>query len=118
MPKVPEPVTESVSAEAYTKLMSSIPTRGSVNSRDRAIIAVLWSSGARAREVARIEVEHLDLMAQTFTIPKSKTRRPRTVGLTVEACKAVRAFCDSPVVVARGCGPARRGRSVPKACAR
>ena len=92
MPKIPEPVTESVSAEAYTKLMSSIPTRGFVNSRDRAIIAVLWSSGARLSEVARIEVEHLDLMAQTFTIPKSKTRRPRTVGLTAEACKAIRAY--------------------------
>ncbi len=90
LPKIPEPVTASVSLESYTRLISSIPTRGFVNCRDRAIIATLWSSGARLSEVARIEVEHLDLMAGTFTIPKSKTRRPRTVGLTPQACAAIR----------------------------
>ena len=39
LPRIPEPVTASVSVEMYRRLMSSIPTRGFVNCRDRAIIA-------------------------------------------------------------------------------
>ena len=96
LPKIPEPVTESVSLESYTKLMSAIPTSGWVNARDRAIISMLWSSGARLSEVARLEVGCLDLAAGTFTIEKSKTRRPRVVGLTPEACKALRAYLRYP----------------------
>ena len=92
LPKIPEPVTESVSLESYIKLMSAIPTRGFVNCRDRAILVHALVVRSAAREVARIKVGHLDLRAGTFTIPNSKTRRPRTVGLTSDACKAVTAY--------------------------
>jgi integrase/recombinase XerD len=92
LPRIPEPVTQSCSLDSYTRLMSSIPRTGLWNTRDRAIIAVLWSSGARLSEMTRMRKEDLDLQGGTFTIPKAKSRRPRTVGLTPEACKALRAY--------------------------
>ena len=106
LPKIPEPVTESVSLEAYAKLMASIPTKGFFPCRDRAILSTLWSTGARLSEVARIEVEHLNLMAGTFTIPKSKTRRPRTVSLTPRRASRSGPTCGTAAVTARGCGSA------------
>lgn len=92
LPKVAEPSTRSVSVEEYTKLLSSIPTTGFYNVRDRAIVATLWASGARLSEVAGIEVANLDLLQGVFVIPKSKSRRPRTVGLTAEAQKEIRRY--------------------------
>jgi site-specific recombinase XerD len=92
LPKIPEPVTESCSRESYLKLLAAIPSSGFMNARDRALITVLWSSGARLSEVARMRREDLDLAAGTFVIPRAKSRRPRTVGLTPEAVKALKQY--------------------------
>ena len=61
LPKIPEPATESVSLETFTKVLASIPTAGRWNARDRAILFVLWGSGARLSEVARMTVADLEL---------------------------------------------------------
>jgi site-specific recombinase XerD len=92
LPKIPEPVTESCSRESYLKLLAAIPSSGFMNARDRALITVLWSSGARLSEVARMRREDLDLAAGTFLIPRAKSRRPRTVGLAPEAVKALKHY--------------------------
>jgi len=92
LPRIPEPVTESCSREQYLKLLMLIPASGFWNARDRAIITVLWGSGARLSEVARMRRDDLDLSAGTFVIPKAKSRRPRTVALTPEAVKALRSY--------------------------
>jgi site-specific recombinase XerD len=92
LPKIPEPVTESCSRESYLKLLASIPSNTFWNCRDRALVTVLWGSGARLSEVARMRREDLDLIAGTFVIPRAKSRRPRTVGLTPEAVKALRSY--------------------------
>lgn len=96
LPRIPEPVTESVSVETYTRLLAAIPTQGRANRRDRAILAVLWGSGARLSEVARMRAEDLDLSAGTFVIPKAKAQRPRVVGLTPEGVRAIVAYLKMP----------------------
>ena len=107
LPRVAEPPTESVRPETYLRLLASIPTTGRTNARDRAILAVLWTSGARLSEVARMQVTDLDLSAGTFTIPKSKGRRPRTVGLSADAVREIRRWLKyrRPSSVLWGFGP-------------
>ncbi len=96
LPKIPEPATESVSLETLTKVLASIPTAGRWNARDRAILFVLWGSGARLSEVARMTVADLNFTEGTFTIATAKTRRPRTVALTPETIRALKAYLRHP----------------------
>jgi integrase len=51
------------------------------NVRDRALLAVLWSSGMRVGEIARMRVEHLDLANGWVIVPETKVRRPRIAPL-------------------------------------
>src|SRR5262245_58866376 len=83
--------------------------------RDLAILAVLWSTGMRRSEVAHIETTHLDLVAQIEHIPRTKSGRPRTVGLSDEAVRYLRRYLKRRVVhsigARRTCG-CRRGRAL------
>lgn len=55
--------------------------------RDKAIVAVLWSSGVRVGELCRMRVEDVLLAQGTLVIPKSKGKRPRTTFLDDRAIK-------------------------------
>lgn len=98
-PKVSEAPVRSLDEAGYRKIITTIakrptrdPRRQAVNARDRAILALLWATGARASEVARLEVTDLDLAEQLVVIRKAKNGKPRTVGLTNEAAKELRAY--------------------------
>jgi integrase len=60
--------------------------------RDRALVAVLWSSGMRRAEVARMTVEDLDLDGGCVLVPITKSKKFRTAPLSPEAVKAIRVY--------------------------
>jgi integrase len=60
--------------------------------RDRALLAVLWSSGMRRAEVARMRVEHVDLDGGNVLVPFSKMGKFRVAPLSPEACKLLRVY--------------------------
>lgn len=62
------------------------------SARDKAIVAVLWSSGMRREEVSRMRVEHLDLDGHHVLVPVTKTKRHRVAPLSPEACKLIRVY--------------------------
>ena len=58
--------------------------------RDRTAIELLWATGCRLSELARVKVEHVDLLGGFITVPKTKAGRPRVVPLTDAATRACR----------------------------
>jgi site-specific recombinase XerD len=90
-PKVDEPPIRSVSLTDHRAILATCGTRPD-DRRDAAMLCILWSTGMRRSEVARIELSHLDVAERTLTIPKSKTGRARTVGLDDDAVKALQRY--------------------------
>lgn len=91
-PKVPEVPVRSVTESEHYRLLTSITGNDLLAVRDRALLGVLWASGMRRSEVARMELAHVDLAEGTIEIPRTKTGKPRRVGLTAEAIKYLRAY--------------------------
>jgi integrase/recombinase XerD len=58
--------------------------------RDRTVVELLWATGMRVSELARVQVEDIDLVGGFVTVPRSKTGRPRVVPLTVSAVRSCR----------------------------
>ena len=82
----PRPQT-TVSLEDYLKVRSRV-----IQPRDAVIVELLWCTGMRRSEIARVQVEHLDLEAGILTIPVSKTGKFRTVPLSPRARAALGGF--------------------------
>ena len=91
-PRVPETPVRSVSELEYRRLLGSLVGNDGLVVRDRALFSLLWATGMRRSEVARIERDHVDLAEGVVTIPRTKNGKPRTVGLTPEAVRHVRAY--------------------------
>ena len=60
--------------------------------RDAVIVELLWCTGMRRSEIARAQLEHLDLAKGILTIPVSKTGKFRTVPLSPSALQALTGF--------------------------
>ena len=60
--------------------------------RDAVIVELLWCTGMRRSEIARAQLEHLDLAIGILTIPVSKTGKFRTVPLSPAALQALKGF--------------------------
>jgi integrase len=60
--------------------------------RDAVIVQLLWCTGMRRSEIARAQLEHLDLAKGILTIPVSKTGKFRTVPLSPAAVHALGSF--------------------------
>jgi integrase len=73
----------------------SAALRAAKSPRDKALVAVLWSSGLRASEVARMNVEDLDLAGGWVMVPKTKSGKPRVAPLDHQAVKALRKWMRS-----------------------
>jgi len=57
--------------------------------RDAVIVELLWCTGMRRSEIARTQVEHVDLAIVILTIPVSKTGKFRIVPLSPDAIEAL-----------------------------
>ncbi len=73
-------VTEEMYAEAKTKV--STP-------RDQALIEVLWSSGLRRSEIARINTEDINFTESFLVIRQTKTGNPRIAPISPAARRAL-----------------------------
>ncbi len=82
----PRPQT-TVTLEDYLAVRSAV-----TQPRDAVIVELLWCTGMRRSEIARAQVEHLDLSAGILTIPVSKTGKFRTVPLSPPAIEALKGF--------------------------
>lgn len=58
--------------------------------RDRTVIELLWATGLRVSELARVKVEDVDVLGGYVTVPRAKAGRPRVVPLTDAAARACR----------------------------
>jgi integrase/recombinase XerC len=70
LPAVPETAQPTATEADYRRALAKAHTY-----RDRALLAVLWSSGLRRAEVARMRVEHLDLDGGTDAEPIRRSLR-------------------------------------------
>lgn len=95
-PKVPEPVTHYVTEDQYEELQIAAgprphagPFEKAVAVRDRALLAVMWDTGARLGEIVGMKLDHVDFESDpaAILIPKSKTGRPRTVFMRSRTAK-------------------------------
>jgi integrase len=97
LPSVKELPQETATEADYVAAMTRAQTP-----RDRALLAVLWSSGMRRSEVARMRVEHLDLDTGCAIVPITKTGRFRTVPLSPEAVRLLRNYIRRQRLAAGG----------------
>ena len=81
VPKPPAPVkTPTATNDDLAALLATCETDW-LGQRDRCVILTMAHTGMRRGEVAKMKWEHVDLAKETLTIPKTKTRAPRTVWL-------------------------------------
>jgi integrase len=73
-------VTEEMYRDALTKVK---------NSRDKALIEVLWSTGLRRSEIARLEVGDINLSQGYLIIRTTKAGKPRIAPLSPQARRAL-----------------------------
>jgi len=89
IPVVPVPSTKVADADEVQILLASCRDGklfASFNDRrDAALIHVLRSAGLRIGEAAAMELRDIDQDAGSVLVPKTKTRKPRTVGLDAKA---------------------------------
>ena len=82
----PRPQT-TVTLEDYLTARSRV-----TQPRDAVIVELLWCTGMRRSEIARAQVEHVDLAIGILTIPVSKTGKFRTVPLSPAAIETLKGF--------------------------
>lgn len=81
-PAVPEKVRHGATGDEYAKLLASCDamTNKAQGRRDAAMIVLLWL-GLRRGELCVLDMEHVDTVEGTITVPKTKTKRARTVAI-------------------------------------
>lgn len=98
-PKIPEPATKVVTEDEYIAMLAAVKARmprvGTSRllrptfetRRDQALLMVLWSTGLRRSELARLSVADVDAEARHLVIRKSKTGRSRVVPMSSDTTR-------------------------------
>jgi integrase len=60
------------------------------DSRNRAVVEILWSCGLRRSELARLQVSDVDLAGSFIVVRQSKTGKPRIAPLSPAAKRSIR----------------------------
>jgi integrase/recombinase XerD len=80
--RLPKPLAE----EEVVRLLDSIPTATAIDLRDRALLEVLYGTGARVSEVAGIELSDLDFDEELILVTgKGSKQRLVPIGSTLKA---------------------------------
>jgi integrase/recombinase XerD len=74
------------------KLLSAPNTSLGLGVRDRALLEVLYATGVRVGELARVTIHHVDLGTQSLQVRHAKGGRPRTVPLGKEATRWLKEY--------------------------
>ena len=81
---------DETQAEALVEAPSADEPQGR---RDRAVLETLYSGGLRAEEIARANVEDVDLIGEIMTV-RGKGKKQRLAPLGKPAIQAIRAYLD------------------------
>ncbi|MFN8021166.1 MAG: tyrosine-type recombinase/integrase [Acidimicrobiales bacterium] len=81
-PPTPQPTVTEAEYERARSAARSL--------RDRLVIELLWCTGMRVSELARVEVDHVDIDGGMIVVPRSKTGRPRVVPMSERATRLCR----------------------------
>ena len=93
-PRVKKLLPKSLSIEQVNRLLNAPPEDGSPKSlRDRALLALLYSTGMRVTEVVTLSAKDIDLERGEISCQTGDTT-PRYLPLTEEALSAVAAYLD------------------------
>lgn len=71
-PRVPKRAPRRASLEEYDRLLSSIPRGSWIDVRDRLTITILFLTGLRVSELARLAIGDIDLGAKLLTVREGK----------------------------------------------
>lgn len=92
--KIPERTVEFLSNDELQALFRSVRTNSKSFPRDAAIIEMLFSTGLRVSELARLNRAQVDLARREFMV-RGKGRKPRIVFMTQRAADAVTEYLKS-----------------------
>ncbi len=115
--RCPPPETNFLEREEVCSLFRSLPSKGRHHVRDRALLLLLYNTGARVQEVCDLRVEHVDLGAQPRVHLLGKGDKWRTCPLWAETAAQLRTLlgvalgqgrADRPVFVSRRGQPLTR----------
>lgn len=87
-PQVPEQPVDLISDDEMRRLLASVKGKDHVSRRDHAIFMLLADTGMRLGELARLEVDGIDLDLQVAHV-LGKGRRPRAVPFGTKAAAAL-----------------------------
>jgi len=88
------PETRFLERDEIAALFASLPAHGRHALRDRALLLLLYNTGARAQEVADLRVEHLDLDASPRVRLRGKGDKWRTCPLWEDTARLLAALLD------------------------
>jgi integrase/recombinase XerD len=95
--RVPPPETRFLDQDEIATLFRELPTEDRFALRDRALLLMLYNSGARVQEVADLRVEHLELGAQPRVRLHGKGDKWRMCPLWQETAKLLKQLVgDAP----------------------
>lgn len=78
LPRVKRKQVAFLSDDELKRLFAAIPTDSKAGLRDRAMIALLYSSGLRVSELARLDIGHINLERREFMV-RGKGQKDRVV---------------------------------------
>lgn len=92
-PKIPAHLPETASADTLRALFDAPPADTPTGLRDRAILELLYATGARVSEVAGLTLGHLDLAQGQVTV-LGKGSKERTIPIHRMAASRMRDYLD------------------------
>lgn len=91
LPRVARRQVNFLSNDELQRLFKEIPTDTQVGLRDRAIIALLYSSGLRVSELTNLDRGHINIKRQEFTI-RGKGQKDRVVFIDQLASRLIQEY--------------------------
>lgn len=93
LPRMPKTLPQVLSVDQVRELMAQPDLQGLTGVRERAILELLYGSGMRRSELARLQLGDVDLAQGTAMIRQGKGRRDRYVPMGASAVHWIRRYC-------------------------
>jgi site-specific recombinase XerD len=94
MKRCPRPEMKFLARDEVEALFACIPTQDRLSQRDRALLLLLYNTGARVSEVAQLKVGQLDLKSPARVRLLGKGSKWRTCPLWSQTTKALQSVLD------------------------
>jgi site-specific recombinase XerD len=91
LPRVKRKQVAFLNEEELKNLFGAIPTDTKAGLRDRAIIALLYSSGLRVSELAKLDIGHINLDRREFMV-RGKGQKDRVVFIDEAAADLIKTY--------------------------